>query len=148
MTDGWHLKHPLQRTRQELEVAMNNATEARQVVFELFQDLDRFNLGDYQKYDDAGQGMQRLVGFISQATRLAGHTFKQKDSSLWTLFEAGKPPVDFTSDRDRAVQDEKVELFGLENPIVRKNMQRYLDLAETNRAVFGRVEGVVGQKKS
>ncbi len=35
----------LKRTRQELEVAMTNANLARQVVFELFQDLDRFNLG-------------------------------------------------------------------------------------------------------
>lgn len=44
----------LKRTRQELEVAMSNANHAREVVFELFQDLDKFNLGDYQKYDDKG----------------------------------------------------------------------------------------------
>ena len=60
----------LKRTRQELEVAMTNANLAREVVFELFQDLDRFNLGDYQKYDDAGRGMQRLVDFINRAANL------------------------------------------------------------------------------
>src|SRR5690606_34783050 len=32
----------LRRTRQELEAAMSNANEARKVVYELFQDLERF----------------------------------------------------------------------------------------------------------
>ncbi|NOQ46593.1 MAG: hypothetical protein GQ559_07975 [Desulfobulbaceae bacterium] len=135
----------LQRTRQELEVAMSNATEARQVVFELFQDLDRFNLGDYQKYDDEGQGMQRLVNFISRSTRLAGDSFNQKDATLWMLKEKDKIPIEFTSDRDRAVQNEKMELFGLEHPVVKRDMQLYLNLAEHNRAVFGRIEGVAGE---
>ncbi|MCK5684185.1 helicase, partial [bacterium] len=114
-------------------------------VFELFQDLDRFNLGDYQKYDDEGQGMQRLVNFISRSTRLAGNSFNQKDATLWELKEKGKMPVSFTSDRDRAVQNEKVELLGLEHPVVKKDMQQYLNLAEVERAVFGKIEGVAGE---
>ena len=44
----------LVRTREELDVAMANANLARDIVFELFQDLDGFNLGDYQKFDDEG----------------------------------------------------------------------------------------------
>jgi hypothetical protein len=63
-------------TREELEVAMTNANLARQVVFELFQELDRFNLGDYQKFDDDGRGMKRLVDFISRSARLAGWDFR------------------------------------------------------------------------
>ena len=37
----------LRRTREELEAAVSNADEARKVVYELFQDLDRFSLDDY-----------------------------------------------------------------------------------------------------
>ena len=37
----------LKRTKVELEAALNNAKEARQVVFELFQDLEGFSLDDY-----------------------------------------------------------------------------------------------------
>jgi superfamily II DNA/RNA helicase len=54
------LKDPtLRRTRQELEVALENARTARQVVFELFQDLDSFRLDDYKQFDDSGKGMER-----------------------------------------------------------------------------------------
>src|SRR5690606_7767125 len=54
----------LKRTKEELEVAMNNASMARHVVSELFQDLDRFNLCDYREIDDGGTGMQRLLDFL------------------------------------------------------------------------------------
>jgi superfamily II DNA/RNA helicase len=39
----------LRRTKEELEAALSNASEARKVVFELFQDLDGFCLDDYMK---------------------------------------------------------------------------------------------------
>ena len=68
----------LKRTRQEVEAAMANADLARQVVFESFQELDRFNLGDYQSFDDQGRGMQRLIGFVSRAAQLSGWTFRKK----------------------------------------------------------------------
>jgi superfamily II DNA/RNA helicase len=38
----------LRRTKEELEAALSNASEARKVVFELFQDLDGFSLDDYK----------------------------------------------------------------------------------------------------
>ncbi|MCP3889370.1 MAG: hypothetical protein GY702_10925 [Desulfobulbaceae bacterium] len=124
---------------------MSNATEARQVVFELFQDLDRFNLGDYQKYDDEGMGMQRLVNFISRSTRLARDEFNQEDATLWVLKEKDQIPIEFTSDRDRAMENEKMQLLGLEHQVVIKEMQLYLNLSKHERAVFGRIEGVAGE---
>ncbi|MDA0524209.1 DEAD/DEAH box helicase [Methanococcoides alaskense] len=132
----------LKRTRQELEVAMNNANLAREVVFELFQVLDRFNLGDYQKFDDDGRGMQRLISFVSRAARLAEKDFMKKDEVMWTLIEDGQHPIQFTSDRERALSDENLELVGLEHPEIRKVMQSYIELDETNRAVFGRLKGI------
>ena len=44
----------LRRTKQELEVALEDAKLARNVVFQLFQDLETFNLDDYRKFDDGG----------------------------------------------------------------------------------------------
>lgn len=38
----------LKRTQVELEAALSNSREARQVVFDLFQDLDGFSLDDYK----------------------------------------------------------------------------------------------------
>jgi 3-methyladenine DNA glycosylase Tag len=38
----------LVRTRQELEVAIDNARTARQIVWELFQDLEGFRLDEYK----------------------------------------------------------------------------------------------------
>src|SRR5260370_36380587 len=50
----------LVRTRQELEVAVENAREARQIVWELFQDLEGFRLEEYKEINDGGEGMARL----------------------------------------------------------------------------------------
>lgn len=132
----------LKRTRQELEVAMTNANLARQVVFELFQDLDRFNLGDYHKCNDEGRGMQRLIAFATRAARLAGKEFRNKDDTLWTLLEDKQQPIQFTSDRERALNDENLSLLGLEHPVIRKVMQEYVELSESNRAIVGKIEGI------
>lgn len=51
----------LKRTRLELDAAMSNATEAREVVVELFQDLDRFSLDEYQPLADVTEGMGGLL---------------------------------------------------------------------------------------
>ena len=65
----------LQRTRQELEVAMQNARTARDVVFELFQDLEGFRLDDYRQFDDGGAGMERLVRYLREGVIHRGGTF-------------------------------------------------------------------------
>ena len=53
----------LRRTQQELEVAIDNARMARDVVFELFQDLEGFRIDDYKQFDDGGTGMDRLLQY-------------------------------------------------------------------------------------
>jgi hypothetical protein len=172
----------LKRTRQELEVAMTNANLARQVVFELFQDLDRFNLGDYRKFDDEGRGMQRLIAFLSRAARLSGQEFRREDETRWSLIygcliqegkiaaggraaldgavesyavgdchaakgyagdgyvgEGRHAAIQFTSDRNRAMQEEKLDLLGLEHPVIRAYMQSYRELGDASRALVGKI---------
>ena len=63
----------LRRTKEELEAAISNATEARKVVFELFQDLD----GVFARRLPAicqreHPGSRRLVRFLSAAMSEAG----------------------------------------------------------------------------
>jgi len=132
----------LKRTRQELEVAMENADKARLFVFELFQELDRFNLGDYKKFDDQGQGMKRLVDFMSRAARLADWKFTQKTDITWDLVRKDEPPLIFTTDRDFALQEENLHLIGLEHPVISKMLNKYT-LAESGfRAIAGKINGI------
>lgn len=132
------------RTRQELEVAMENANLARQVVFELFQDLDRFNLGDYQKFDDQGVGMQRLVKFVARSAELSDWKFQEGDENLWSLRCERETPIYFTSDRETALQNENLQLLGLEHPVISKMMRQYSSLDTGTRAIEGRLKGIPG----
>lgn len=135
----------LKRTRQELEVAMTNANLARQVVFELFQELDRFNLGDYQKFDDEGRGMQRLVNFIARSARLAGWNFRKEVDGRWVLVRDGEPNMVFTTDRDIALQEETLQLVGLEHPVINHFMRQYSSADAGPRALIGKVNGISGE---
>ncbi|MBZ2173422.1 DEAD/DEAH box helicase [Nitratidesulfovibrio sp. SRB-5] len=135
----------LKRTRQELEVAMSNANLARQVVFELFQELDQFNLGDYQKFDDEGRGMQRLVNFIARSARLAGWNFKKEVDGRWALIRDGEPNMVFTTERNDALQEETLQLVGLEHPVVNQFMRKYSAADAGPRALAGKVIGIAGE---
>jgi superfamily II DNA or RNA helicase len=132
----------LKRTRQELEVAVTNANLARKVVFELFQELDRFNLGDYRRFDDQGQGMRRLVHIVTRASSLTGSSFQLKADSRWQWKTPGGASTEFTTDRDLAVQDENLQLLGLEHPVVRKLLGACADLPPENRFVCGKINGL------
>jgi hypothetical protein len=131
----------LKRTRQELEVAMTNANLAREVVFELFQDLDRFNLGDYKRFDDEGRGMQRLLAFAQRAARLDGGEFRPSGKDVFVLNRPNSEPVRFTTDRDKALQEEELNLLGLEHPVVRQWLDAYTSVKPQDRALIGNIEG-------
>jgi len=135
----------LKRTRQELEVAMTNANLARQMVFELFQELEGFNLGDYRKYDDQGRGMQRLVRFLETSARHMGWTFRQEGNSRWHLSGHEWPDTMFTTDRDEALQNENLQLIGLEHPIVSRCMNAFASGDDSSRAISGVLHGMAGE---
>jgi SNF2 family DNA or RNA helicase len=137
--------HAMQRTRQELEVAMTNADLARKVVFELFQDLEHFNLGDYKKFDDQGQGMSRLINFIFGACSILGWQFKQDSAVMFTLIHQGEKNIQFTSDRDTAVQNEQIQLIGLEHPIIQEIMNKFINGGLVSaRALYGYAPNIAG----
>ena len=108
----------LKRTREELEAAMSNAREARKVVFELFQDLDRFSLDDYKPLADIDESKLRLVEFLRAAVENNGGSYRQLDDLRFELItDSNASPIVCTLDRDHALADENLELIGIDHPI-------------------------------
>ncbi len=119
----------LKRTRLELEAAMTNAAEARDVVFELFQDLDRFSLDDYAPLSHTKEGMSDLVRFITAACEQDGMTFQRENETHFALVNSqGIQQSLFTTDRDEANENDALELIGLDHPFIEKLLSRHREL--------------------
>ncbi len=131
----------LVRTRQELDVAMENADRARTVVFELFQDLDGFNLDDYRRIDDEGRGLARIARFLREAAPLAGYGWHDGEDGTFALEKDGAVRH-FTIDRRRALKDDALDLAGLEHPIVAEIVRAAEDALSRNASLQCRTPGV------
>jgi len=116
----------LKRTRQELEAALSNASEARKVVYELFQDLDRFSLDDYEPLADIDASKSRIVEFIRNALATDQGEYEQIDEKRFRIREGGSSHVlECTLDRDLAQNDDQLELMGIDHPLVSKMMDQW-----------------------
>ena len=116
----------LKRTAVELEAALYNAREAREVVFDLFQDLDGFSLDDYKPFSDVTSGLGRLVDFIS--TALAGRNLNVvmvDEQTLDLIGTDGARQKRFTLDRETATTSDDFDLLGLDHPIVQEELGRW-----------------------
>jgi SNF2 family DNA or RNA helicase len=105
----------LRRTKVELEAALSNASEARQVVFELFQDLEGFSLEEYKPFADVSGGLGRLRDFLNVALRDRGQRLEAVGEHLYELRDSSLTPLArFTDDREKATSSEGLELLGLD----------------------------------
>ncbi|MEX2215951.1 MAG: SNF2-related protein [Phycisphaeraceae bacterium] len=134
----------LRRTKQELEVALENADLARNVVFQLFQDLDTFNLEEFSQFDDGGAGMQRLLAFVRECAQMVGGELKSLRDEAYEVSVPGAAVTRFTTNRDRAKDDDSLGLLGLEHPLVRRMLDECRSLPADQRAVVGRSERTSG----
>src|SRR5574343_1770455 len=75
----------LKRTQVELEAALSNSREARQVVVALFQDLDGFSLDDYKPFSDVSSRLYRLVRFVSAAVADRQQKLVKVDDATYDL---------------------------------------------------------------
>jgi hypothetical protein len=125
----------LVRTRQELEVAIDNARVAREIVWELFQDLEGFRLDEYKKMDDGGEGMARLIRYFHSALARKGGKCLQVSNTRFQVLSDGELPVQITTDREEAKVDEHISLLGLEHPIIRQLMDEDRSLEGNARAL-------------
>lgn len=139
----------LKRTRIELDAAMTNAAEARDVVFELFQDLDRFSLDDYAPLAKTADAIEHLVGFVERAAQVEGWGFTRTGADRYLVeIPAEGRRVLFSSDRDAANADEALDLLGLDHPSVAALLEKYRELPAEEIGVVVRSQdrriGVLG----
>ncbi|TVP96596.1 MAG: helicase [Planctomycetaceae bacterium] len=121
----------LKRTRLELEQALSNASEARNVVYELFQDLDGFSLDDYQPFADTSAGMNEIVRFVRTAAEEDGDRFHPEGPGVYVINTPDNGhPLRFTTDRDTSIESEQVDLLGLDHPVVVQYLRRFRNLPD------------------
>ncbi|MDZ7855076.1 DEAD/DEAH box helicase [Sphaerotilus sp.] len=120
----------LKRTQVELEAALSNSREAREVVFDLFQDLEGFSLDDYKPLSDVATGLQRLVHFLSAAVEDRQQRFVKLDDQTYELATVdGMVIARFTLDRGVATAQDDLQLLGLDHPIVQQEFGRWRSLS-------------------
>lgn len=116
----------LRRTREELEAAMSNANEARQVVFELFQDLDGFSLDDYRPFADIDASKQRIMAFLEASIHADGGEVRPEgDRTFRISLPDGEARDQFTLNRELAQENDALELLGLDHPILVQMLKRW-----------------------
>lgn len=128
----------LHRTHEELEAAMSNAREARKVVFELFQDLDRFSLDDYKPLADIDESKARISSFVQAAIEEEGGSLRWLDKNRFELItDTNSPPATYTLDRELAQENENLALMGIDHPITNRLSRRWqaADLSSLGAAV-------------
>ncbi|MCP5086202.1 MAG: DEAD/DEAH box helicase family protein [Rhodobacteraceae bacterium] len=119
----------LKRTQEELEAAMANASEARKVVFELFQDLDRFSLDDYQPFANIEKGQARIFAFLKTALEQQGGSIRAIDDERFAIHTGdGAPVMVGTLNRDIARADDTLELIGIDHPLLSRLLENFRNL--------------------
>ena len=134
----------LRRTRLELEAALSNATEARKVVFDLFQDLEGFSLDDYTPFADVTQSIDRLIRFLTLAAEAENQRMVQVGEDRYDLRgQDGETAIRFTSNRAQAREHQDLDLLGLDHPVVNAALHRWAEISphEVGVAVEGNGEG-------
>jgi superfamily II DNA or RNA helicase len=116
----------LKRTQVELEAALSNSREARQVVFDLFQDLDGFSLDDYKPFSDVSSSLDRLVQFLSAAVADRQQKLVKVDEAAFDLMTAdGIRRARFSLNREAATNSDDLALMGLDHPLVQEELDRW-----------------------
>lgn len=134
----------LKRTKEELEAAMSNAKEARHVVFELFQDLDRFSLDDYQPFSDLKESQGRIVSFVDRALKESGGGLNSIGNKKYLMSLPDNTNLECTIDRELARVEEKLELLGIDHPLVSELISKWRGISPEEVGVV--VKSLNGQK--
>ncbi|HEX8359300.1 MAG TPA: SNF2-related protein [Longimicrobium sp.] len=120
----------LRRTQVELQAALANASEAREAVFELFQDLEGFSLEDYKPFSDLGGSITRLLGFLRLSAAERGQAVVQRSDTEYEVRSEGGPvELRFTTDREQAKDRDDVDLLGLDHVWVQSQLSQWQQLA-------------------
>jgi hypothetical protein len=88
-----------------------------------------------------GQGMQRLVAFVQRAAKLDGGDLRTREENLFSLTLPSMASISLTTDRDRAIQEDNLDLLGLEHNVVRHWLDKYANLRPEDRAFVANIAG-------
>lgn len=120
----------LKRTQVELEAALSNSREARQVVFDLFQDLDGFSLDDYKPFSDVSSSLDRLARFLAAAVADRQKRLVRVDDATFALVTTeGTCQARFTLSREAASSEDALHLLGLDHPLVQDELERWRSMS-------------------
>lgn len=120
----------LKRTQLELEEALKNAKEAREVVVDLFQDLDGFAMDDYRPFENVTSEMRRLVQFLEVSLRPNGYEMARVDENVFDVIDkAGGQATRFSIDREIASHNESMAILGLDHPLIQQQIHLAQDLS-------------------
>lgn len=113
----------LKRTKVELEAALSNSREARQVVFDLFQDLEGFSLDEYKPFSDISPSLERLLRFLSTAVGFHQKRLIKTDTDNYNIVSSnGSIDAQFTLNRAVATSQDSLDLMGLDHPIIQQEL--------------------------
>ena len=132
----------LKRTQVELEAALSNSREAREVVFDLFQDLDGFSLDEYKPLADVSTMMERLHEFLAAAVADRGWTLRRIDDTHSEVEGPDTGVVRLTTSREAANASEGLTLLGLDHALLQAELARWRAVApeQLGLAVRAQVE--------
>ena len=119
----------LKRTSLELEAALRNAQEAKEVVTDLFQDLDRFNIEEYEPLANVSDELDRLQEFIKMSAIVEGFSYKVIEENSFEIVCKNNGRFTFTKNRDTAINEDGFELLGLDHPFVEKLLVKFRGLS-------------------
>ena len=119
----------LKRTQVELEAALSNSREAREVVFDLFQDLDGFSLDEYKPLADVSTMMERLHEFLAAAVADRGWTLRRVDDTHSEVDGPDTGVVRLTTSREAANASEGLTLLGLDHALLQAELARWRAVA-------------------
>ena len=132
----------LKRTAVELEAALTNASQAREVVFDLFQDLDGFSLDDYTPFSDVSSSLEHLVDFMARAlAKREMRLVRIDDQTLEVVNARDAQRKTFTLDRDTATTNDQIALLGLDHPLVQEELDRWGNLPPEDLGIAVRGNG-------
>lgn len=121
---------------------MENAQTARQVVWELFQDLDGFRLDDYKVIDDSGAAKSRLLNYVRESVSEHGGEWRVRSDGIIEVSGFGEA-LCLTQDRETAQANEDLGLLGLEHPLVKHLFSLDTHLASSHRAIIAKGNGMI-----
>lgn len=109
----------------------------------LFQDLEGFSLDDYQPFSDVSSSLDRLVRFMSSAVADRKQKLIKIDDETYDLVAMdGSRRTRFTLSRDKATNEDGLDLIGLDHPIVQDELGRWRNVPpeDVGIAVSGDVD--------